>query len=160
MRVRFLRRIILAESLFRWSDVRKHWILSLSCFLLLALTNAIAQGKFHHYIPPAPPPSLQSGGIYGGQTVQQQRQDPAEIEAQHKMATQANKDRQASLKKDTDQLYKLANELKTSVDKSSEYTLSLEVIRKAEEIEKLAKNVKDKMKASGYQPETGDSGGR
>ena len=46
------------------------------------------------------------------------------------------------------------------MDKTSEYTLSLEVIKKAEEIERLAKNVKDKMKASGYQPEIGDSGGR
>jgi hypothetical protein len=34
------------------------------------------------------------------------------------------------------------------VDKSNEHTLSLDVIRKAEEIEKLAKQVKDKMKGS------------
>jgi hypothetical protein len=37
-------------------------------------------------------------------------------------------------------------ELKDSVDKSSENVLSLEVVKKAEEIEKLAHSVKDKMK--------------
>ena len=34
------------------------------------------------------------------------------------------------------------------MDKSSESTLSLDVIKKAEEIEKLARSVKDKMKAA------------
>jgi hypothetical protein len=37
-------------------------------------------------------------------------------------------------------------ELKDSVDKSSENVLSLDVVKKAEEIEKLAHSVKDKMK--------------
>jgi spore coat polysaccharide biosynthesis protein SpsF (cytidylyltransferase family) len=57
-----------------------------------------------------------------------------------------NKERQLRLKADTDKLLKLANELKQYVDKSNENTLSLDVIRKAEEIEKLAKSVKDKMR--------------
>lgn len=59
---------------------------------------------------------------------------------------QANKERQEKLKADTDKLLKLATELKQYVDKSNENTLSLDVIRKAEEIEKLAKSVKDKMR--------------
>jgi len=96
-------------------------------------------------------------GTYGGQLPSQQPPpDPVEVEAERKRENQANKERQASLKKDTDQLFKLATELKTSVDKTTEYTLSLEVIKKAEEIERLAKNVKDKMKASGYAPLMGD----
>lgn len=133
-------------------------MLPLSFVFFASLPNGFAQGKFHHYVPPTPPASLQSTGIYGGQMGPQPPRDQAEIDAEHKRATQANKDRQASLKKDTDQLFKLATELKTSVDKTSEYTLSLDVIRKAEEIEKLAKNVKDKMKASGYQPSVGVTG--
>jgi hypothetical protein len=36
--------------------------------------------------------------------------------------------------------------LKQSVDKSDENVLSLDVIKKAEEIEKLARSVKEKMK--------------
>ena len=62
------------------------------------------------------------------------------------MAKKANLERQAALKSDTEKLLKLAEELKTSVDKSSASVLSLEVLKKAEEIEKLARSVKDKMK--------------
>ena len=57
-----------------------------------------------------------------------------------------NKDRQESLKKDTAQLYKLATELKDSVDKTDENMLSLQVVRKTEEIEKLARDIRKKMK--------------
>jgi hypothetical protein len=62
------------------------------------------------------------------------------------MAKKANLQRQALLKADTDKLLKLAVELKDSVDKSNENVLSLDVLKKAEEIEKLAHSVKDKMK--------------
>ena len=64
------------------------------------------------------------------------------------LAKKANQARQAELKRDTEKLLKLATELKESVDKSSEGTLSLDVIKKAEEIEKLARSVKDKMKSA------------
>jgi len=62
------------------------------------------------------------------------------------MAKKANQERQALLKADTDKLVKLAGELKDYVDKSNENVLSLEVLKKAEEIERLARSVKDKMK--------------
>jgi hypothetical protein len=57
-----------------------------------------------------------------------------------------NLKRQQDLKKDTDKLLDLATQLKQYVDKSNENVLSLNVMKKAEEIEKLAKSVKDKMK--------------
>lgn len=57
-----------------------------------------------------------------------------------------NKQRQQDLKRDSDKLFDLATELKKYVDKSNENVLSLEVLRKAEEIERLARSVKDKMK--------------
>lgn len=62
------------------------------------------------------------------------------------MAKRANVERQVALKADTDRLMKLATELKEYVDKSNENVLSLDVLRKAEEIEKLARSVKEKMK--------------
>jgi hypothetical protein len=62
------------------------------------------------------------------------------------MAKKANLQRQAAIKADTDRLLKLAVELKDSVDKSNENLLSVDVLKKAEEIEKLAHSVKDKMK--------------
>lgn len=62
------------------------------------------------------------------------------------MAKKAAKDRVAALKTDTDKLLKLSVELKNYVDRSDENVLSLDVIKKADEIEKLAKSVRDKMK--------------
>ena len=47
-----------------------------------------------------------------------------------------------------DQLLDLATELKQYVDKTNENIISLDVIKKAEQIEKLAHAVKEKMKGS------------
>jgi len=65
---------------------------------------------------------------------------------QKEMAKKANQERQAQLKRDTEHLFQLATELKQYVDKTNENTLSVEVVKKAEEIEKLAHSVKEKMK--------------
>jgi hypothetical protein len=70
---------------------------------------------------------------------------PAEIEMQKRMAKRRNQERFAKIKKDTDQLLDLATQLKKSVDEANDQTLSLEVVRKAEQIEKLAKHVRQKM---------------
>ena len=76
------------------------------------------------------------------------RQDPAQKEMQERMAREANKKRQQDIREETDKLFQLATELKAAVDKSNENLLSLDVVRKAEEVEKLAKKVKEKMKES------------
>lgn len=73
-------------------------------------------------------------------------EDEARSRITHDMEKKAAKQRVAALKTDTDKLLKLSIELKAYVDKSDENVLSLDVIKKAEEIEKLAKSVKDKMK--------------
>jgi hypothetical protein len=58
----------------------------------------------------------------------------------------ANVERKRQIADDSARLLKLASDLKAEVDKTSKDTLSLGVIRKAEEIEKLAHTVKEKMK--------------
>jgi hypothetical protein len=63
-------------------------------------------------------------------------------------ARMRNADRQKQLVTDTEKLLALATELKTDVDKSNKDMLSLDVIRKADEIEKLAHMVKEKMKGT------------
>ncbi len=75
-------------------------------------------------------------------------EDEERAKMEKDMAKKANRDRQAQLQRDTDNLVKLANELKEYVDKSNENTLSLDVLKKAEAIEKLAHSVKEKMKAN------------
>jgi hypothetical protein len=67
-------------------------------------------------------------------------EDAAKTKMEREMAKKANQERQASLKKDTDKLLKLATELKEYVDKTNENMLSMD--------EKLAHSVKDKMKGN------------
>jgi hypothetical protein len=55
-------------------------------------------------------------------------------------------ERQAKIVADTDKLCQLIQELKVEVAKSSKDTLSLSVIKKAAEIEKLAKSLKERMR--------------
>lgn len=62
------------------------------------------------------------------------------------MQKEAKAARQKQMKQDAEKLLQLATELKDSVDKTNANVLSLEVVRKAEEIEKLAKHVKTNMR--------------
>jgi len=58
----------------------------------------------------------------------------------------ANTERKRQIAEDSALLLKLATDLKSEVDKTDKDTLSVGVIRKADAIEKLAHNVKEKMK--------------
>jgi hypothetical protein len=58
----------------------------------------------------------------------------------------ANAERKKQLSDDSTKLLTLAMALKAEVDKTNKDMLSLNVIRKADEIERLAHNVKEKMK--------------
>lgn len=55
---------------------------------------------------------------------------------------------QAQLQAQIDKLYQLAQDLKSAVAKSNKDTLSIDVIKKADAVEKAAKNLKDQMKDS------------
>ena len=66
--------------------------------------------------------------------------------ARKELEKKANEQRQADLKRDTEKLLQLSTELKQYVDKSNENVLSVDVVKKAEEIEKLAHSVKVKMR--------------
>ena len=82
----------------------------------------------------------------GPQGQREQKEDPFSVEQKREIAKQQNLQRQQELKKDTDKLLELATELKQYVDKSNENVLSMDVVKKAEQIEKLAKSVREKMK--------------
>ena len=66
---------------------------------------------------------------------------------EHDQQKKASEERFHKIKEDTEKLVQLSNELKEYVGKANEHTLSLDVVKKAEEIERLAKSVKDKMKS-------------
>jgi|ERR1700733_1629423 len=58
----------------------------------------------------------------------------------------ADAERKRQIDNDTSKLLKLATDLKAEVNKTSKDTLSINVIRKAEQIEKLAHRVEETMK--------------
>jgi hypothetical protein len=63
-----------------------------------------------------------------------------------------NAEHREQIAADSARLVKLATELKAEVDKSNKDTLSVSVIRKAEEIEKLAHSVKEKTRPGAGPP--------
>jgi type VI protein secretion system component VasF len=69
-----------------------------------------------------------------------------------KMARERNVIRQKAIVDETNQLLDLAKQLKDAVDKTDKNQLSLDVVRKAEQIEKLAKDVKTKMRDGTAEP--------
>jgi hypothetical protein len=91
------------------------------------------------------PAQVPDASVAGGQR-QREADDPWTTQQKREMLKKQNAQRQQDIKKDTDQLLQLATELKQYVDKTNENVISLDVIKKAEQIEKLAKTVKDKMK--------------
>jgi hypothetical protein len=75
----------------------------------------------------------------------------AQVGQRNQKAGQQNLDtpgalRQKQIADESTQLLALAMDLKSEVDKTNRDMLSIAVIRKANEIEKLAHNVKDKLK--------------
>ena len=76
----------------------------------------------------------------------QEPPDPGRVRMQEEQAKKVNDERQKKLGSDTAKLYEMAGELKDEVAKSDKNTLSVDVVKKAEEIERLARSVKDKMR--------------
>jgi len=110
---------------------------SLSWMILWLLVTATLPSMSQGTIPYLQNPSLPQNP---------NREDESRVKMEKEMAKRANQARHADLKRDTEKLLKLATELKESVDKTNENTLSVDVVRKAEEVEKLAHSVKDKMR--------------
>ncbi len=116
-------------------------LLSLLLLLLPALPlSAFSQSQNLGQSPQEPPRSRLP------QPEQPPSDDETRIRIEKEMAKKANQQRQEQIKRDTDKLFQLASELKTYVDKTNENILSLDVIKKADQIEKLAHNVKEKMR--------------
>lgn len=123
------------------STVHRPISLAILVVLLLVQPGLTAQQQD---APNPNPPQLPQG-----QTIPGDRDESGIPSDMRKaMEKKANEQRQAQLKRDTDRLLKLSQELKAYVDKSNENILSLDVIKKADEIEKLAHSVKTKMRGS------------
>jgi hypothetical protein len=87
--------------------------------------------------PTAPgPPTLDGSG----------EPDPMTRRVAEQQALKRNTQRQDQIIADSTKLLALAQELKAEVDKSNKNTLALNVVKKADEIEKLSKSIKERMR--------------
>jgi uncharacterized protein with NRDE domain len=125
--------------------MQPHLWIRIGCITILSLLLTVAslaqlQNQQQQQNPNPTQPS------YEGQSQAAHEEDVWEQQQKKAMAKKANLQRQQDIRKDTEKLLELATELKQAVDKSNKDTLSLDVVRKADEIEKLAKSVKNKMK--------------
>lgn len=69
-------------------------------------------------------------------------------DVQRQQAIAANEQRQVEIRRDTDKMAELTQELKEYLAKTDPGVMSVDAIKKAEQIEKLARSVKSKMKQS------------
>jgi predicted methyltransferase len=114
---------------------RRRWMGTLGIFVaMLALRPAALGGAGQN------PPRTR----VDDQNAKDEEDQSARLKAASKVALQEN---DKSIKKSVEKLFQLASELKAEVDKTdSVQVLSLAMVRKAEEIEKLAKDIKSRAK--------------
>lgn len=109
--------------------------------LLLTATFTAAHSQMQG---PAQPPA--APGIPGVNPSASSDSDPMTRRMNAEMVVKRNIQRQQEIIADTNKLLQLAQQLNSDVSKSSKDTLSLSVVKEADEIEKLAKSVKEKMR--------------
>jgi len=128
----------------RWSAVRPvhktHWVLLV---ILVGALRAAPAGQ-------EPIPNLSTIPNLSNRHVESQfeplaDQDPAFVA---KQARALNAERQKSMVSDTDKLLKLAQELNSDIETDAPDTAGQLELRKIADIEKLARNVKQKMSLS------------
>jgi TolA-binding protein len=103
----------------------------------LSGAGAVASAQQIH-LPPSVSQSQGMGGV------------PVSVgnDVQRQQALAASQQRQAEIRRDTDKMSELTQELKDLLLKSDQGVISVDAIKKAEQIEKLAHSVKSKMKQS------------
>ncbi len=110
---------------------------ALSLLVLGAIWGSLALGQDIHL-----PPSVRQGPTTSNIPVRTEEQIDRE------RAQKANELLQMEIKRDTEKLFTLSSELKDFVDQHGQGVLSLDAVKKAEQIEKLAKGLKSKIKQS------------
>ncbi|MGC2186389.1 MAG: hypothetical protein WA637_24190 [Terriglobales bacterium] len=104
------------------------------CFIWAS--GSLASGQTIHL-----PPSVRQGPTTGDIPVR------TEEDIDRERAQKANAMLQEEIKRDTEKLFQLSTDLKDYVDKN-QGVLSLDAVKKAEQIEKLAHGLKSKIKQS------------
>lgn len=123
-----------------------HTLISSASLFLLSLLAASAvptaqaqQSQTPVYSPPGILIANTTGGIPADAS-------PIARSMSARMAFERNQERQQKMVSDSARLLALAQKLNAEVAKSDMDTLSVSVVKEANEVEKLAKSIKDKMR--------------
>lgn len=133
--------------------------------LCASMGLAVLLALFYVLVCALPGHSQSSGGSYGGQgqgthpfsphtdlgSPSPEDADPAMVERRIRAL---NNERQKEIVADTDKLLKLARELNEEVAKTNADSLTADELHKIADIEKLARNVRQKMTEGFGQPQT------
>ena len=120
-------------------------MLKYAVVLILSLTLFATHANSQLRAVPANLEQIQKFAAYREATNNPLSSDPRQL-LQQELIARAVADRQSQLRLDTEKLVALTAELKQHVDKAGANILSMDVIKKAQEIQKLAKSVQDKMR--------------
>ena len=120
-------------------DTRRTFLTSL---LLVGVSSRLITPPLHAQSPVIRPPQPSQNPV-PGQNPGDDNTSPPMPNAEKKILESNDKD----MKKKVEQLYKLASELKEQVEKTdSSKVLNLDLMKKAEEIEKLAHDIRNRSK--------------
>jgi hypothetical protein len=115
------------------------WFITFLGLAIVAFMPTVSGGMMQNSYPHLPPELNRVPDSNQANDINSQQ-------ARKKSLDGANAARKKQINDDTAKLLKLATDLKAEVDKTNQDTLSVGVIRRADEIEKLAHNIKEKMK--------------
>ena len=124
-------------------DRKRHWGRMFVCATVLAALAGVVGPSQNPGMPRSSvmPPNPASNMPDANQQMQmREKQD------KQKNFEAANAERKKQIAEDSAKLLKLATDLKAEVDKTTKDTLSMQVIRKAAEIERLAHDVKGNIR--------------
>ena len=120
---------------------KARWLSVFAALVAIVLAPVVCRGLLRntdpHPISSQSGPSSAAAANHAGDQKSKKAVSPEAITEQQKQIAE-----------DSTQLLKMATELKKEVDKTNKDVLSVTVIRKADAIEKLAHDVKEKMKTS------------
>ena len=128
--------------------VRRNWIAGLAlclCVTGMQARSGSSEVRRVQYGPPVntTPPTRNSAPV--GDSDRDPMGDPMRVRMQAQAVRSGNEDRHKHIASDAAKLLELSTELKADVDKTTKDQMSMEVIRKAAEIEKLAHDVHQRM---------------
>ncbi len=110
----------------------------------LALSGTAARTQRNG--PPQLPSSTQATDPFGSENQKMKGGEMPVGPSTAKLNEMRNVERQKRLVSDTERLLTLATQLHQDVEKTDQHILSMDVVKRAEEIEKLAHSVKERMK--------------